>query len=355
MRNATVKKLQNELEKGSALLIASVPNRFYITGFETSDGYVLITDSKAYFLIDFRYVEKAKEIVSSCEVHLSSSPFKEIKELCEENGIKRLYVENEYVSMSLLRQLSENVQAEIPECDRFDILLRDLRAVKNEKELSLMKEAQRLTDETFKYITARIEEGRTEREIMLDMEFYMRRLGSEGVSFDFIVVSGKNSSLPHGVPTDKKVERGDFITMDFGAVVGGYRSDMTRTVALGSIDDEQKKVYDTVLQAQLAALSVVKPGMVCSDVDKCARDIIADAGYGDYFGHGLGHSVGLFIHEEPRFSMKCDAVLKSGVVITVEPGIYLPGRFGVRIEDMIVVTEDGYQNLASSPKELICV
>ena len=146
MRNATVKKLQNELEKGSALLIASVPNRFYITGFETSDGYVLITDSKAYFLIDFRYVEKAKEIVSSCEVHLSSSPFKEIKELCEENGIKRLYVENEYVSMSLLRQLSENVQAEIPECDRFDILLRDLRAVKNEKELSLMKEAQRLTD-----------------------------------------------------------------------------------------------------------------------------------------------------------------------------------------------------------------
>ena len=167
-----------------------MPNRFYITGFETSDGYVLISDSKAYFLIDFRYVEKAKEIVSSCEVRLSSSPFKEIKELCEENGIKRLYVENEYVSMSLLRQLSENVQVEIPECDRFDTLLRDLRAVKNEKELSLMKEAQRLTDETFKYITARIEEGRTEREIMLDMEFYMRRLGSEGVSFDFIVVSG---------------------------------------------------------------------------------------------------------------------------------------------------------------------
>lgn len=191
MRNATVKKLQNELENGCALLIASVPNRFYVTGLETSDGYVLITDSKAYFLIDFRYVEKAKEIVSSCEVRLSSAPFKEIKELCEENGIKRLYVENEYVSMSLLRQLSEGVQVEIPECDRFDILLRDMRAVKNEKELSLMKEAQRLTDETFKYITARIEEGRTEREIMLDMEFYMRRLGSEGVSFDFIVVSGK--------------------------------------------------------------------------------------------------------------------------------------------------------------------
>ena len=299
MRNATVKKLQNELEKGSALLIASVPNRFYITGFETSDGYVLITDSKAYFLIDFRYVEKAKEIVSSCEVHLSSSPFKEIKELCEENGIKRLYVENEYVSMSLLRQLSENVQVEIPECDRFDTLLRDLRAVKNEKELSLMKEAQRLTDETFKYITARIEEGRTEREIMLDMEFYMRRLGSEGVSFDFIVVSGKNSSLPHGVPTDKKV--------------------------------------------------------VCRDVDKISRDIIYSAGYEGCFGHGLGHSVGIEIHERPLFNTRCDTVLKAGTVMTVEPGIYIENKYGVRIEDMVYVTENGCIDLTNSPKELICL
>ncbi len=355
MRNATVKKLQNELENGCALLIASVPNRFYVTGLETSDGYVLITDSKAYFLIDFRYVEKAKEIVSSCEVRLSSAPFKEIKELCEENGIKRLYVENEYVSMSLLRQLSEGVQVEIPECDRFDILLRDMRAVKNEKELSLMKEAQRLTDETFKYITARIEEGRTEREIMLDMEFYMRRLGSEGVSFDFIVVSGKNSSLPHGVPTDKKVERGDFITMDFGAVVGGYRSDMTRTVALGSIDDEQKKVYDTVLKAQLAGIKAVKAGVVCRDVDKISRDIIYSAGYEGCFGHGLGHSVGIEIHERPLFNMRCDTVLKAGTVMTVEPGIYIENKYGVRIEDMVYVTENGCIDLTNSPKELICL
>ena len=158
------------------------------------------------------------------------------------------------------------------------------------------------------------------------------------------------------MPQPKLLTEGDFLTMDFGCMYQGYCSDMTRTIHIGdTVEAEQQKVYDTVLRAQLAALSIVKPGMVCSDVDKCARDIIADAGYGDYFGHGLGHSVGLFIHEEPRFSMKCDAVLKPGVVITVEPGIYLPGRFGVRIEDMIVVTEDGYRNLASSPKELICV
>ena len=196
----------------------------------------------------------------------------------------------------------------------------------------------------------------TEQRVALQLEYEMRLRGAEGTSFDTIAASGSNSSLPHAMPQPKLLTEGDLLTMDFGCMYQGYCSDMTRTIHIGEVvESEQKKVYDTVLQAQLAALSVVKPGMVCSDVDKCARDIIADAGYGNYFGHGLGHSVGLFIHEEPRFSMKCDAVLKPGVVITVEPGIYLPGRFGVRIEDMIVVTEDGYQSLASSPKDLVCV
>ena len=177
---------------------------------------------------------------------------------------------------------------------------------------------------------------------------------TEGTSFDTIAASGANSSLPHAMPQPKLLAEGDFLTMDFGCMYQGYCSDMTRTIHIGdTVAEEQQKVYDTVLRAQLAALAAVKPGMVCSEVDKIARDIIADAGYGDYFGHGLGHSVGLFIHEEPRFSMKCDAVLTPGIVITVEPGIYLPGKFGVRIEDMIVVTEDGYRNLAASPKELI--
>ena len=234
------------------------------------------------------------------------------------------------------------------------------REVKTEDEIAKLARAEQIGDEAFteivKFIHENWKDGLTEQRVALQLEYEMRLRGAEGTSFDTIAASGSNSSLPHAMPQPKLLTEGDFLTMDFGCMYQGYCSDMTRTIHIGEVvESEQKKVYDTVLQAQLAALSVVKPGMVCSDVDKCARDIIADAGYGDYFGHGLGHSVGLFIHEEPRFSMKCDAVLKPGVVITVEPGIYLPGRFGVRIEDMIVVTEDGYQNLASSPKELICV
>lgn len=356
MTKDSVKEIQNTLEKGSALLVASVPNRFYLTGFETSDGYVFITPDKACFLIDFRYFEKAKQTVDSCEVMLSSAPFAEIKKLCSENKVEKLYIENEYVSVSLYGQLCESLApVSVEKDEKFDVLLRDMRSVKNEKELSLIKQAQKLTDDTFSYIIERIEAGRTERDVMLDMEFYMRRLGSEGVSFDFIVVSGKNSSLPHGVPTDKKIERGDFITMDFGAVVGGYRSDMTRTVALGEISDKQKTVYNTVLKAQLAAMKAVKSGLVCKDIDKIARDIIYSAGFEGCFGHGLGHSVGIEIHERPNFNTRCDTVLKPGTVMTVEPGIYIENEFGVRIEDMVYVTKDGCIGLTNSPKDLICL
>ena len=354
MQKEAVKTIQKELDKKSALLVASVPNRFYLTGFETSDGYVLITKDAAVFLIDFRYVEKAKETVKSCDVQLSVSPMAEIRALCEQHGIAHLYVENDYVSMSLQKDLAAAVKpTEIVADDRFDTLLRDMRSVKNETELSLMQQAQKLTDDTFSYIVERIEAGRTERDVMLDMEFYMRRLGSEGVSFDFIVVSGKNSSLPHGVPTDKKIERGDFVTMDFGAVIGGYHSDMTRTIAVGAVSDEQKLVYDTVLKAQLSAIDAVKSGVVCKDTDKIARDLIYAAGYEGCFGHGLGHSVGVEIHERPNFNTRCDTVLKAGTVMTVEPGIYLENRFGVRIEDMVFVTADGCINLTKSPKGLL--
>jgi Xaa-Pro aminopeptidase len=187
------------------------------------------------------------------------------------------------------------------------------------------------------------------------MEFFMRRMGSEGVSFDFIVVSGKNSSLPHGVPTDKLVQVGDFLTMDFGAVVGGYHSDMTRTVAVGSASDEMRLVYDTVLKAQLESEKAIRAGAVCSDIDKIARDIIYGAGYEGCFGHGLGHSVGVEIHESPAFSPNCSAILRPGTIMTVEPGIYLENKFGVRIEDMVYVTEEGSINLTASPKHLIIV
>lgn len=356
MKYTAVKRLQEELGAYDAVLVSSAPNRFYLTGFKTGDGFVFITSDNAYFLIDSRYYEKSKQVVDSCEVRLSKSPIKEILELCARHDIKNVFVENEHISMEQYRKYKESFgEIYIPEDNRFDKLLCDLRSVKSDEELKLIEQAQALTDDTFSYILSRLSEGRTERDIMLDMEFYMRKLGSEGVSFDFIVVSGKNSSLPHGVPTDKKIEKGDFITMDFGAVVNGYRSDMTRTVALGKISDEQRKVYDTVLRAQLEAINEIKSGVVCKDIDKVAREIIYNAGYEGCFGHGLGHSVGIEIHERPSFNTRCDTVLRAGMVMTVEPGIYIENKFGVRIEDMVVVTEGGCKNITKSSKKLICI
>lgn len=346
--------VQKELQQGEAFLVTSGTNRFYYTGFESSAGAVLITQDEAVFLIDFRYFEKAKATVSACQVKLSQRTDDEIKELCDHYGINTLYVEAHSTSVTrhaALQAVLEGVAVQT--CDKFDVFTEEMRAIKTPKELALIQRAQKMTDDTFAYIIDRIQPGRTERDIMLDMEFYMRRLGSEGVSFDFIVVSGKNSSLPHGVPTDKAVERGDFITMDFGAVCDGYRSDMTRTVAVGEVSEEQQRVYDTVLCAQLAAEKAVRSGVVCRDVDKVARDIINAAGYEGCFGHGLGHSVGIEIHENPNFNSRCETVLKPGMVMTNEPGIYLENRFGVRIEDMLYVTEEGSLNLTHSEKKLI--
>ena len=349
-----IAEIQSKLKDTTALLVVSGPNRFYLTGFHSSAGSVLVTKQKAYFLIDFRYAEKAKSVVSSCEVLLANRPQSDLKALLEHHGIRQLYVETYTMSISsMMDYVALLPEVELLADDTMDRLLQEMRAVKTKEELSLIRAAQQMTDETFTYILDNIEPGRSEIEVMLDMEFYMRSLGSEGVSFDFIVVSGKNSSLPHGVPTEKKIEVGDFITMDFGAVVGGYRSDMTRTVAVGCVSEEQRKVYDTVLAAQKAALAAIKPGQICKDIDKVARDLIDNAGYEGCFGHGLGHSVGIEIHENPNFNMRCETPLVHGTIMTVEPGIYLENKFGVRIEDMIYVTEEGCLDITKSEKELM--
>lgn len=354
MTEKRVKSLQSRLEKGQAALIVSEANRFYLTGFHSSDGFVFVTADSADFFVDFRYCEMAKSAVSSCSVTLSQKPLDELRELINKHSVKRMFVETATVSIAEFERYKAALDGvEIPSDSFLDNILCELRSQKSRSEIEYIREAQRMTDETFAYILGSIAAGRTEREIMLDMEFYMRRMGSEGVSFDFIVVSGKKSSLPHGVPSDKIIERGDFITMDFGAVVNGYRSDMTRTVAVGEVSGEQKRVYDTVLAAQNAAFSKIAPGVVCSEVDKAARDLIDSAGYNGCFGHALGHSVGIEIHENPTFSPRCKTELKEGMVITVEPGIYLENRFGVRIEDMICVTESGFENLTKSEKNLI--
>ncbi len=346
--------LQETLKHDEAFWISSGSNRLYLTGFNSSAGSVLITKNKAVFFIDFRYFEKAKSIVNSCEVVLYDKGDKGIYEFCTQENIKTVFVESSFVSLSHYKYLCDLFQNIIISKDNvLDLKLNQMRAVKSSYELEFIKQAQSLTEQTLDYILPRISVGKTEKEIMLDMEFFMRGLGAEGVSFDFIVVSGKNSSLPHGVPTAKKIENGDFITMDFGAIVGGYCSDMTRTVAIGSITDEQRTVYDTTLKAQLAAIESIKAGAVCGDIDKIARDIIYNAGYKGCFGHALGHSVGIDVHEAPNLSPNNQAVLEVGNIVTVEPGIYLENKFGVRIEDMVYVTENGCINLTKSQKELI--
>lgn len=349
-----INAIQNVLNPQEAILVTSEANRFYLTGFPSSAGVLLITANTACFYIDFRYYEKAKHIVRHCETVLMDRLPHQLQQAAQEENIATIYVETSFMTLERYRFFSQI----LPAC-RFsddpavnDLILR-LRSVKTPEEAASIRRAQAITDDTFRYILQRISPGRTEREIMLDMEFYLRKQGSEGVSFDFIVVSGPNSSLPHGVPTERKIQSGDFITMDFGAVVNGYRSDMTRTVAVGAITEEQRAVYNTVLEAQNQAFSVIAPGRICKDVDAAARSYIDECGYENCFGHGLGHSVGIEIHENPCFNTTDETPLSAGMVLTVEPGIYLEGRFGVRIEDMVWITETGFENLTGSSKELI--
>ncbi len=354
MIGENILKLQKILNEQEAFLVTSGSNRFYLTEFNSSAGVILITKSKAVFFIDFRYFEKAKSRVYSCDVELYDKGDKGIYDFCKQENIKKVFIETSFVSLVKYKYYcSLFEQIEISKENILDNALIEMRTVKSANELNLIKEAQNLTERTFDYILPRISVGRTEKQIMLDMEFYMRSLGADGVSFDFIVVSGKNSSLPHGVPTDKKIEQGDFVTMDFGALYKGYCSDMTRTVAVGSVSPDQQKIYDTVLKAQTEAIKTIKSGIKCCDADKTARDIIYNAGYEGCFGHSLGHGVGIDIHENPNLHSSNDKILSSGSVVTVEPGIYIENRFGVRIEDMVYVTDAGNINLTKSPKELI--
>ena len=227
------------------------------------------------------------------------------------------------------------------------------RQIKTPEEIELLTEAEHIGDMAFDDILGILRPEMTELEVAAEIEYSMKRHGAEGLSFETIAASGGHSSMPHAIPTEKKLEMGDFLTIDFGCIYKGYCSDMTRTVCIGKANDDQKKIYNIVLSAQLAVLDAVRPGMMCKDVDRIARDYINDQGYGDYFGHGLGHGVGLYIHESPAFNTRDTSILSPNMIETDEPGIYLPGRFGVRIEDMILITEDGAVSLAHSPKELI--
>lgn len=343
--------LPSELD---GVLIMSEENRRYFTGFPSSDGALLISRQGSVFLTDSRYIEAAQKAVSACPVRLSKDLSKELPELVKEFGVKTLAVETTRLTVAQFSEFTR-IMPDVNICteDLADKAIDEIRMVKSEDEISLVKQAQAIAERAFEHILTFIKPGVTEREIQLELDYFMLKNGAEALSFETIAVSGVNSSMPHGVPSDKKIENGDFITMDYGAVCGGYHSDMTRTVAVGSVSDEQRKIYNTVLEAQKAAVERMAPGVSCADADKAARDIIAKAGYGEFFGHGTGHGVGVEIHEQPRVSPASKQTLAPGNLVTSEPGIYLPGLFGVRIEDMVLITEDGRENLTHAPKELI--
>lgn len=354
MTEKRISAIRNILSENEAALITSDINRRYFTGFNSSAGTVVITKNSAFLLIDFRYFEKAKNMVKNLTVILAKRLFSQLEEIFKRENIKNILIETDTVTISYLNRLKSafkdlNIDTGTLLSDK----IKNLRSIKDKEEISLIKKAQSITDKAFEHILNFINLGKTEKEIALELEVFMRKNGSEGVAFNTIAISGKNTSMPHGVPTDKPLEKGDFITMDYGASFGGYCSDMTRTVALEYITEEQNFVYNTVLKAQKSALESIKVGKICKDIDAVARDLINNAGFENCFGHGLGHSVGLEIHENPSFNTRDESVLKEGMLITVEPGIYLEDRFGVRIEDMVIITETGFENITKSPKNLI--
>ncbi len=349
--DALLKKLPQEID---GVMITSEENRRYFTAFPSTAGVLLISRSGSVFLTDSRYVEAAGKRIKCCPVRETKSLKKELPDLMQEFNIKRLGIEAQRVTVSEYTRYYDMLDGvEIIADGSVDKAINSLRMIKTADEIASIKKAQAIAEQASDHILNFIKVGVTEREIALELDYFMLKNGAEALSFETIAVSGINSSMPHGVPSDKRIENGDFITMDYGAVCDGYHSDMTRTVAVGAVSEEQKKVYDTVLKAQLAALEVMRPGVRCSDADKAARDIIASAGYGAFFGHGTGHGVGIEIHEEPRVSPSAEDILEAGNVVTDEPGIYLPGCFGVRIEDMVLITEGGLENLTHSSKELI--
>ena len=340
--------------KNDCVIITSPENRRYFTSFNSSDGFLVITVDEATFFTDSRYIEAAQNQVTVCKSVLLRRVSETIVPYLKEKNIENIYLETERLTVAELNSLKKAFDfCKVEAKEEVDEIINKARAVKTDYEVDCIKKAQKIAEDAFSHILTFIKEGVTEKEIALELDFYMLKNGAEAVSFETIAVSGKNSSMPHGVPTDKKIENGDFITMDFGAVYNGYHSDMTRTVIVGKPTEKQKEVYETVLKAQKSALEVLKNGVTGFDVDKVARDIIENAGYKENFGHGTGHGVGIEIHESPNLSPYSKATLETGNVVTVEPGIYIPDEFGVRIEDMALITEDGYINLTSCEKELI--
>ena len=335
------------------LLITDEKNQRYAAGFPFSDGAVLVGRDRAWLITDSRYIEAAEKAAGAeltVQLYDRQQPLRELlRRDIREGGIRRLAAEDEKLSH---RDYLEYEKALGMELEPWGDMFRELRASKSREELEYMQQAQDIAELALEDVLHMIRPGMTEKELMAELVHSMLRHGSEGNSFDPIVVTGAKTSMPHGVPGDEVIKEGDFVTMDFGCIKGGYCSDMTRTVAVGSATEEMKNVYALVLKAQLAGIAAARPGVAGREIDAAARKVISEAGYGEYFGHGFGHGLGLDIHEFPSANPSGTSLMPEGAVCSAEPGIYLPGRFGVRIEDVMVLEKGGCRLLTKAGKEL---
>ena len=353
-----IKRIQDALARQGldAILLTDEKNQRYATGFAFTDGAVVVGREKAWLLTDSRYIEAAEKIAGGCcavqmfdrEHSLSGL----ISAALKESGAEKLAAEDEKLSHARWAAFEKLLGRTLLPAGG---LMMSLRASKNASEIESMIRAQRISENALEEVLHIIKPGMTEKEVMAELVYYMLKLGSEGNSFDPIVVTGKNTSMPHGVPGDTVIRDGDFITMDFGSLSDGYCSDMTRTVAVGHATEEMKTVYYTVLEAQLAGIAAARSGIPGKLIDQAARDVIEKAGYGEYFGHGFGHSLGLDIHEPPMAGPRGEAPMAENDLCSAEPGIYIPGKFGVRIEDVMIIRKEGAEVITRAPKSELIV
>lgn len=337
-----------------ALLITNEVNRQYMTGFTGTSGVVLVTEQEAILFTDFRYTEQAEAQAPHYSIiDHGTTLIAQIRDVLLREGIKRLYFEAQHMTYQTYQTYLDGLEG--IELTPSKQVVEQLRMIKDESELKILREAAALADQAFMYIIDHMKPGVSEKRIAFLLEIFMREHGATSSSFDMIVASGERSAMPHGVASDRLLGQNEFVTLDFGAYYQGYCSDITRTVVIGKPTPKHREIYDIVLEAQMNGLEHIKPGMSGQQADALTRDIIKRYGYGDQFGHSTGHGIGMEIHEEPRLSMTSETVLQPGMTVTVEPGIYIPTFGGVRIEDDIVITEDGAERLTLSSKELICI
>ena len=336
-----------------AVLVSSAYNRRYLSGFTGSSGYLIITKTARYMLTDFRYIEQGKEQCIAYEIidYYKKGLLDTIEDILLKESISSIGFEDSKLTVKEFEQLITKFES--IKWIEMNNMIEEIRMIKDDSEIELIAHAASIGDAAFSHIIDYIKPGMTEIEVAIELEYYMKKNGASKLSFDSIVASGKRSSLPHAMPTNKVIEHGDFVTLDFGCIYKGYCSDMTRTIVIGEASDKQKEIYALVLKAQLNACNNIKAGIIGKVGDGYARDIIDKAGYRINFGHGLGHGLGLEVHEKPRLSLLSEDLIKENMIMSIEPGIYIPGFGGVRIEDLVLITKDGIRNFCTSPKELI--